>query len=139
MFVAAKHGRWLFAQTHSRHRFLTSWQPVRQGSTIWCVLADETTLFSIEIERNKTVDTLKKKIREKRKNTLANIDAARLELYYVEILDFDKMAPNDKKMNIRDCLKTKTEMDPRTKLADVFGDEVKDEAYIIAQFPISGK
>jgi hypothetical protein len=107
--------------------------------TIWCVLADESILFAIEIERGEPVAILKKKIHETRKNTLAKIDAARLELYYVEIPDFDKMAPNDMEKNIENCLKTTSEMDPKMKLADVFGDEVKDEAYIIVQSPISGK
>jgi Crinkler effector protein N-terminal domain len=135
------------AQTHSRPPILDLMAASQTGVyTIWCALADETTLFSIEttsfsieIERNKTVDALKKKIREERKNTLANIDAARLKLYYIEILDFDKMAPNDKKEKIKDCLETKPEMASKTKLADIFGDEVKEEAYIIAQSPISGK
>jgi hypothetical protein len=128
------------AQTHSRPPILDLMAASQTGVyTIWCVLADETTSFSIEIERNKTVDALKKKIREERKNTLANIDAARLKLYYIEILDFDKMAPNDKKKKIKDCPKTKPEMASKTKLADIFGDEVKEEAYIIAQSPISGK
>jgi Crinkler effector protein N-terminal domain len=60
--------------------------------TIFCVTVGENNVFPIEIKSSKTVGTLKKMIKEEKKNRFANIDADSLELYHVEIPDDEHLA-----------------------------------------------
>jgi hypothetical protein len=104
--------------------------------TVWCVLSDEVTQFPVEIESNKPVAILKEKIKEKATNTLANIDAFRLELYHVEISKFHNMAKDKRGEAINKGLSERDELaDERRQLADIFKGGVKEDALIIVKVP----
>jgi hypothetical protein len=94
--------------------------------TIFCLIKGETGAFSVEISSNKMVDQLKKAIKKERSKTLADVDAATLELYHVSILTWD---PSNKKTIINYVAKAQEEMkkpqlppklDPASRLDDVF-------------------
>ena len=114
--------------------------PQTEVYTVWCVLADEPNLFSIKIESSGSVDDLKKKICEERKNTLAKVDPAQLNLYHAKIPDFEDMVKDAKEDAIKQNLSNnQTEMGAKKKLADVFEGVVDDDTVVIVQCPISGE
>jgi len=108
--------------------------------TVWCVLADDPDLFVIEIESSKPVGILKEKIHEKKKNTLARIDADQLKLYHVEILGAEDLAKDELKKVVTEKLAEHgAELGPKKKLANIFNGGPKNETLIIVQSPTSGK
>jgi Crinkler effector protein N-terminal domain len=103
-----------------------------ESYTIFCVIVGQNKPFSIEIESSKTVDTLKKVIKEEAQ---ISTPAHQLDLYHVEIPDGKDLAKAvEKKM-----LEHPAELMPRKKLAVVFKDGLKEETLIIVQPPESGK
>jgi Crinkler effector protein N-terminal domain len=107
---------------------------------IFCVIANEGTLFPIDISSSKTVGTLKKEIYEDRKNTFAEIDAAHLKLYHVEISDLDNMEEDDIKKTVTQMLsKHPPELNPKRKLVNVFKEGLTEDSVIIVQPPLTGK
>ena len=108
--------------------------------TVWCVLADRPNLFSIKIESSGSVDDLKEKIHEKKKNTLARIDADQLKLYHVEILGAEDLAKDELKKVVTEKLAEHgAELGPKKKLANIFNGGPKNETLIVVQSPTSGK
>jgi len=57
--------------------------------TVFCIAADEDVPFSVEIDKNKTVDQLKQLIKKARNDLFANIASNFLDLYQVDIPDDD--------------------------------------------------
>jgi Crinkler effector protein N-terminal domain len=116
--------------------------PQTEPYTVWCVLADESILFSIEIESNKSVGLLKKKIYEENKNTpaFAEIAAHHLKLYHVEISGLEDISKDELKTAVTQKLaEHPAELGPKKKLANIFNGGPKDETLIIVQSPTSGK
>jgi len=113
--------------------------PKKKIYTIWCVLANEGSLFSIKIESSEPVDELRKMIKDA-KNALAKYDAVHLKLYHVEISDLADMARDDIVEIVEQKLSERPiELGAMKELADVFKDGVKEETLIIVQHPNSGK
>jgi hypothetical protein len=65
--------------------------------TIFCILEGEDSGFPVQIESNAMVRSLKEVIREKNLLTLGGIDARRLTLYLVNVLE--------EKLNVEDEMK----------------------------------
>ena len=59
--------------------------------TVFCIAADEDVPFSVEIDKNKTVDQLKQLIKKARNDLFANIASNFLDLYQVDIPDDDHL------------------------------------------------
>jgi Crinkler effector protein N-terminal domain len=107
--------------------------------TIWCVLSDEISLFRVKVESDEPVFTLKEKIKEMNPS-LGAFGAQHLQLYHVEIKNFEDMANAAKRKAIEQKLSEHPiEMGAKKILADVFEGVVKDETLIIVQSPMSGK
>jgi Crinkler effector protein N-terminal domain len=108
--------------------------------TIWCILSDESTPFSIKIESGETVDDLKNRIKTVATNKLANTPARHLKLHYIEISNLSKMAEDDIVATVQRKLSERpTELWVMETLADVFNGCVKKESLIIVQIPDSGE
>jgi hypothetical protein len=84
------------------------------------------TSFPIDIPANKSVGHLKDSIKNENPNTLANVDARKLTLYYVDDVDIT----TDLDLSSRQPLQ-----DGRQKLQEIFGKEPKDTAYVIVVPP----
>jgi hypothetical protein len=55
-----------------------------QEFELWCLLYGEKAPFLVNIAANKSVYQLKKSIKNENPNTLANVDARELTLYYID-------------------------------------------------------
>ena len=67
--------------------------------TIFCLVLEEKTAFSVKIEKNETVDELKKLVKRERSDVFADIAFVSLELYRVDIADNKNLVANvNKKM-----------------------------------------
>ena len=79
--------------------------------------------FSVTIQSSKTVDDLKKAIKEEKKNDLKDIDADRLTLYKVSIPDGKNL-----EQSARQAIREAPELDvsPR-KLSKVFQEPIGEE------------
>ncbi|KAG8834581.1 hypothetical protein FRC17_008250 [Serendipita sp. 399] len=101
--------------------------------TVFCVIKGQNTTFSIEIAGNKTIDFLKKKIKEKNTGTLANIDARELTLFKVDLKD-DEYLMEDANKRMEEHPPA---LRPTKKLAQIFdGTPAEDTVHIVVQLPI---
>jgi len=104
--------------------------------TVFCLVAGEDVSFPVEIDKNKTVDQLKKLIKEERGDLFANIASNFLDLYHVDLPDDD-----DLDQNVNKELERKPKaLKPTEKLAKIFKDgPIEEKVHIIVQPPRSGK
>jgi hypothetical protein len=104
--------------------------------TIFCVITGESTVFPIKIQKSEPVDILKDKIKEARRNTLAQFDAAQLTLYHVEIpVHADMVTAVKQKLT-----ENPDELQAWEALAEVFKDAPKMKTvHIIVRPPKSGE
>jgi hypothetical protein len=112
--------------------------PQKETYTLFCVIAGEDTPFSIEIEKSKPVDVLKKAIKKENANTFANIDAAKLTLYLINI-----PADTELSKNVNERIKTITPaeaLNPTDELSDLFSEApAKKTVHILVRAPALGK
>jgi Crinkler effector protein N-terminal domain len=127
-------GRWVddcLLNFNHHHHIMAADQMV-----IWCVIPNEGILFSIEIQSSESVGTLKKEIYEATKNTFAEIDAAHLRLYQVEISDLYNMEKDEIKQAVTQILsKHPPELNLKRKLVNVFKEGLTEDTLIIVQPP----
>ncbi len=81
---------------------------------IYCIINGEDVPFSVKIESDETVDTLKKVIRGKRMHRLASFEASELNLYHIDIPDDDDLVGNASRQS-----QTKPVLKVTTQLASV--------------------
>ncbi|KAF9113437.1 hypothetical protein BGX30_006937, partial [Mortierella sp. GBA39] len=101
--------------------------------TLFCLIDEQSTskAFSVEISPKKTVDGLKKFIRNEKPNELRDVDPDRLTLWLVFIPD-----DNQNSAITLDALDDKTQLNnPRTLLSTLFPESPDDNTYIIVQRP----
>ncbi|KAF9369436.1 hypothetical protein CPC16_004504 [Podila verticillata] len=99
---------------------------------LFCVVDGESTSFSVEIDRTKTVDHLKKAIKAEKSPRFDDIAADELTLWRVSIPD-DQL---DSAITIA-ALDDKTALsNPRTRLFKLFPESPDDNTYILVQRPL---
>ena len=104
--------------------------------TVFCIAADEDVPFSVEIDKNKTVDQLKKLIKEERGDLFANIASNFLDLYQVDIPDDDHL---DEMVNKKPQGGLKP-LRPSEEMANVFSEGLKKgTVHILVQARSGGK
>jgi hypothetical protein len=100
--------------------------PLPKQFTIHCLFHGEKATFHVMVAADESVTHLKDSIKDKNKNDLANVDARKLTLYYVD----DVEITSDLDLSSRRPLQN-----GRQKLQEIFGKEPKDTAYIIVVPP----
>ncbi|KAF9323060.1 hypothetical protein BG006_001796, partial [Podila minutissima] len=101
--------------------------------SLFCLVDGETTPFSVEVDRTKTVDHLKDLIKAKKANTYSDVDADMLMLWHVSI---PVVPPNKRKPIILNEIDSATELDPTDDISDVFEETpLKKTIHIIVQRP----
>ncbi|KAG0195906.1 hypothetical protein BGX28_000397, partial [Mortierella sp. GBA30] len=101
--------------------------------TLFCLVDGGSTsqAFSVEIDREKTVDHLKKLIKTEKTNVFSDVDADQLTLWRVSIPD-----EHQGSVITIDALEDKTELNkPRALLSMVFDKPPDDNTYILVQRP----
>ncbi|KAG0221957.1 hypothetical protein BGW42_007048, partial [Actinomortierella wolfii] len=101
--------------------------------TLFCLTDGEANAFSVEIEPTKTVDSLKKLIKEEKANDFHDVDADKLSLWRVSVPVLPK---KDRKPIWLANVPKKEELDETDDIADVFTDvPPKKTIHIIVQRP----
>ncbi|KAF9198351.1 hypothetical protein BGZ59_004674, partial [Podila verticillata] len=101
--------------------------------TLFCLVDGEATsrAFSVDIDRTKSVDHLKKLIKSKKTPRFDDVAAYELTLWRVSISD-----DNQGSAVTIDALDDKTELNnPRAQLSKLFPENPDDNTYIIVQRP----
>jgi len=109
---------------------------------IFCVIEGETKSFSVDIERTKTVDHLKKAIKADQSPDLDHINPKNLTLWRVDIPvnDLPALLGSWKdKQNLLNFLSSKKQLEATEDLSDVFEEKPpKKTIHIFVQLPQSG-
>ena len=110
---------------------------------IFCVIEGETKSFSVDIERTKTVDHLKKAIKADQSPDLDHINPKNLTLWRVSIPDDDKLpallASFTEEQNLLNFLSDKLKLRPTMKISSVFDAKLPEETiHVFVQLPQSG-
>ncbi|KAG0038060.1 hypothetical protein BGZ82_001195 [Podila clonocystis] len=104
--------------------------------SLFCLVDGEATPFTVEVDRTKTVDHLKDLIKAKKANDFSDIDADKLTLWRVSILDDD-----DDDENLPILLgnipgKDRKKLKAAHELSDLFNEKpAKRTIHIIDQHP----
>lgn len=115
---------------------MPEYQPV--SYEIFCLAFGEKVPFVVNIAENKTVSHLKKAIKSKKPDTLANINANNLTLYLINISADEELLKNVKE-RISTTPPPKA-LDPILKLSTVFkGTPAEEEIHILVKIPAIGK
>jgi len=104
--------------------------------TVVCIAVDEDPPFSVDIEKNETVDQLKKLIKLKRSDLFANIDPNTLSLYHVDLAEDDNLVTK-----VNEKLEGRlTPLSTASGLVDIFGSSTPkgETIHIIVQPPKCG-
>ena len=100
---------------------------------IWCFISGETTTFSVDIDDSKTVDDLKKVIKEEKQVALKAVDANGLTLYRAVLDESDykeKQTRINKLKRLSESLKECMELDDEEQqLSGFFGKSPQGKRY----------
>ncbi|KAF9369335.1 hypothetical protein CPC16_004587 [Podila verticillata] len=101
--------------------------------SLFCLVDGDTTPFSVEVDRTKTVDHLKDHIKAKKAPEFNDIAADKLTLWRVTI---PVVPPNRRKPIVLTEVKSAAELDPTDDLCDVFEEKPpKKTIHVIVQRP----
>jgi hypothetical protein len=100
---------------------------------LFCILNGDSIPFSVELERNVTVDDLKKAIKNENISELEGIHSSKLVLWHVSILSVPKRQIELSNLTIQEKLK---KLDPTSEISEVFGNSPpKKTIHVIVERP----